>query len=400
MRQFAVLSGATESAAAVRALNVLRAEGRLSRVEIAERIGVSQPAVTHAVRTLVERGLAREEGRQLLDRGAPRRLVELVADSWYAVGVQFDLTATTIVLEDYAGNLVSSAHRSGVGETDPHTAAVGLAAKIRDLLDDASVPGERVLGIGLATYGPQDRERGMLVTPVPTPQWRGYPLTSTLGDMLDVPVLLEHDATAAAIGEMATGQVGTTFGVIYMATGIGGAVIVDGSPYRGRSSNAAEVDHITVVPGGRDCLCGGRGCLGAEASPLAVSVRSAERPLLVARLGLGQSLDAGVTDFEILARASRDGDLEAAEMLDHSAGLLGSASVTMLNLFDLDTLVLTGPAFRTAGPLYRERVERVVQTRAANRDLSMPRVLLGIDPVLASARGAASNVLRRVLPLP
>jgi len=383
----------------MRILDLLRAEKQISRVEIAARSGVTQATVTNVVKTLMDAGVVREGTREQLSRGAPRRMLELVPAAWYAIGVQIDSTTTTVVIADYAGIRVASASLRGPGSLSPAAAIAELVDHVDDLLLSASIPRERILGACLVTYGPQDREAGKLLTPQPTDEWYGFPLATSLSEALGLPVLLENDATAAAIGEQAIGLVPTsTFGLLFMSTGVGGAVVVDGVPYRGRSSNAVEIDHVVVNPGGAVCLCGTRGCVGAEAQPLAVSALAFERPGLAARLDLRGTDDEGLADFERLARAARGGDAEATELLAASADYLGLAVVTMFNLFDIDTLVLTGPAFRTAGPMYRTRIEELVRERAAGRDLSQPQILISADVEQAAPMGGALQVLRTIPP--
>ncbi|MCL1898938.1 MAG: ROK family transcriptional regulator [Promicromonosporaceae bacterium] len=390
---------ATLGATQLRILEILRSERRLSRVELAGHLGLTQAAVTNASRPLLDSGLVREGSRELLARGAPRRLLELVPTAWYALGVQFDLTSTTVLITDYTGTQVASAQFAGTGEAPPATFIAALADNIAYLLGRERIPTSRVLGVGLVTYSPQDRERGVLLTPHPTAEWHGFGLTQALAESLGLPVLLENDATAAAIGEHSVGLVDTpTFGLIYLATGIGGAVMVEGAAYRGRSSNAVEIDHIVVVPGGNRCECGSRGCVGAEAQPMEVASIASERPALAARLSLsGKHADA-LDDFERVARAAEDGDEEALQLLTSSADLLGMAAVTVCNLFDVDTLVLAGPALRHPGPLYRSRIEAAIQERAAGRALSLPRVLLSADVAGAAPLGGALHVLRSIAP--
>lgn len=390
-------TSANEGSTTVRTLDLLRAGGRLSRVEIAERLGVTQATVTNVMRTLVEGGLVREAERQMLDRGAPRRMVELVADAWYAVGIQLDRTTTTVVVTDWTGTLVAQAGLSGSGSDGPEQTIVRLVDHVEGLLNSAGVPRARVLGVGLVTHGPQDRDRGMLLTAQPTPAWERFPLTDRLREALDLPVWLENDATAAATGEQRVGDVSTeTFGLVYLATGVGGAVVVGTAPYRGRTSNAVEIGHVVLTPGGAECVCGERGCVQAEAAPTAVARAALQQPALAARLRLTGNPDEALADFERVARAARAGDAECTALLEYSAARLADAAVVLLNLFDLDTLVLAGPAFTTTGAFYRERIEDVLQRRALHRALSVPRVLVSANTGAAAALGGAIHVLRAV----
>jgi len=377
-----------------RMLDLLRTQGTLSRVELAERTGLTPATITNTMRRLIDAGLVHEIGRgHQRGRGQPRRLLELDPTAWYAVGVQLDRTTTTIVVLDFAGVRVADASLRGSGGQSPDTTIASLGEHVADLLRRNDIADERVLGAGLVTHGPQDRERGVLLTVQPDPAWLEFPLTATLERRLGIPVLLENDATAAAFGEQWAGAVPTdTFGLVYMGSGIGGGVIVDGESYRGRASNAVEIGHIAL--GQAPCFCGNRGCAQAEAGPRAVVEQALADADLAVRLGIRGEPDETLADFERLARAWRTGDRDAAALLEQSARWIGRAAVTLVNLFDLDTVVLAGPAFATAGPLYRLHVASELRRRALTRALSTPDVRLAANVETAAAIGGALHVLR------
>ncbi|MDA1361426.1 ROK family transcriptional regulator [Glycomyces luteolus] len=389
-------TGAGRATTAGRMLDLLRTQGTLSRVELAERTGLTPATITNTVRRLIDAGLVHEIGRgHQRGRGQPRRLLELDPAAWHAVGIQVDRTTTTIVVLDFAGTRVAGASLRGSGGERPETTIAALVEHVTDLLRHSGIAPERVLGAGLVTHGPQDRERGMLLTAQPDPAWLEFPLTRTLAERLGIPVLLENDATAAAFGEQWAGTVpADTFGLIYMASGIGGGVIVDGESYRGRTSNAVEIGHIALGGGRAPCLCGNNGCAQAEASPGTVVAQALADASLAARLGIRGGPEDTLADFERLARAWRTGDRAAAALLERSARWIGQAAVTLVNLFDLDTVVLAGPAFATAGPLYRRQVAAELEQRALTRALSRPGVHLAANVETAAAIGGALHVLR------
>lgn len=376
-------------------LDLVRASGTVSRVELAERCGLTPATITHAVRELLDAGLLHEAGRTPSRGGSPRRMLELTSDAHYAVGIQMDRSSSTVVVTDFTGTVRASTALVGAGRAEPQRMLAWIADHVLDLLASAEVPRERVLGVGFVTHGPQDRARGRLLTAQPTQAWFEFPLTDALEAEVGMPVLLENDATAAAIGEQWAGTLPTsTFGVVYMATGIGGAVVVDSQAYRGRSSNTAEIGHVTLDTAGPLCVCGNRGCVQVTAAPPAVVARALGDRRLAADLRLSGTPDDHLADFERLARGAAHGDPRARALLHDAADQLGQSAVTMANLFDLDTLVLAGPAFTTAGPLYRDRIHALVSTRSHTRTLSPPQVVLSENVGSAAAIGGALVVLR------
>jgi predicted NBD/HSP70 family sugar kinase len=267
------------------------------------------------------------------------------------------------------------------------------------LLHSAGVERGKVMGVGLVSYGPQDRQAGVLLTPQPSDDWFDYPVADQLAKELGLPVLLDNDAAAAAIGEYWLGTLGrdSTYGCIYMATGIGGGVVVAGEVYRGSSSNSVEIGHISVDVHGHPCTCGNVGCLELYAGPNAMVRQALEIPALGERLGLDPSGENFLTDFSTLACAAYAGDVQARELIERSARYLGHAAVTMSALFDLDTVVLAGPSFTVAGSIYQQIVQEEVSRRTFARSAHPVQVVPSASGSDAAAIGGAVLVLQSEL---
>ncbi len=229
-------------------LDVIRAARTISRVELAAATGLTGATISEVVRELMGDGLVVEAGRGAPTGGKPRTLVQLNPLARYSVGVQLERNTCVIVVVDLAGRQVARTSFQGVASMPPQRALPMVAAQVDALLTTAAVDREKLLGVGLVSYGPQDRGAGVLLTPQPTEEWLDYPVAERLAESLGLPVVLDNDAAAAAIGEYWMGAVDpqSTYGCIYMATGIGGGVVVAGEVYRGSSSNGVEIGHISI----------------------------------------------------------------------------------------------------------------------------------------------------------
>jgi glucokinase len=138
-------------------------------------------------------------------------------------------------------------------------------------------PAPVVCGVGCG--GPM-APGGETVSPLNIPAWRDFPLRARLGDLLGLPVHIDNDAKALALGE---GWVGAARGVddyvaMVVSTGVGGGIVLDGRLLDGAGGNAGHIGHVIVVPDGRTCGCGARGCLEAEASGLAIAAVTGGEP--------------------------------------------------------------------------------------------------------------------------
>ncbi|MDQ2588387.1 sugar kinase [Saccharothrix yanglingensis] len=380
-------------------LDVIRAARSISRVELATATGLTGATISEVVRELLGDGLVVEAGRGAPTGGKPRTMVQLNPPARYGVGVQLERNACVIVVVDLAGRPVARTSFHGVSSMPPEQALPLVASRVDALLTTAGVDREKVLGVGLVSYGPQDRGTGVLLTPQPTEEWYDYPVAPRLAESLGLPVLLDNDAAAAAIGEYWMGAVDphSTYGCFYMATGIGGGVVVAGEVYRGSSSNSAEIGHISIDVNGDECPCGNVGCLENYAGPSALVRQALAMPDLARRLALDPAADDFLTEFARIAAAANAGDPEARELVERSARYLGHAAVTVSVLFDLDAIVLAGQSFAVAGSIYQFVIQQELDRRLFARKAHPVRVVPAVNGSDAAAIGGAILVLQSEL---
>jgi len=380
-------------------LDLIRAARVISRVELAAATGLTAPTISEVVRELIADGLVLEAGRGASTGGKPPVLVQLNPAARYSVGVQLERNTCVIVVVDLAGQPLARTSFRGAASMPPDQALPLVAAQVNTLLAAAGVDREKVLGVGLVSYGPQARDAGVLLTPQPTEAWLGYPVAQRLAERLGLPVLLDNDATAAAVGEYWLGTVDPrgTYGCIYMATGIGGGVVVAGEVYRGSSSNSVEIGHISIDVNGDECTCGNVGCLENYAGPSAVVRQALATPGLAQQLALDPAAQDFLTEFARIAAAANAGDPDARGLIERSARYLGCAAVTMTSLFDLDMIVLAGPSFAVAGSIYQARIQDEVDRRTFARQAHPVRVVPSVSGSDAAAIGGAVLVFRSEL---
>lgn len=378
-----------------RLLDIMRTRGTVSRVELVGATGLTPATITNVIRELLDDELVHDVGPARTPRGQPRRLLRLRSHAHYAVGVQMDRCTSAVVLTDFGGRVMAQRTFQGSGNTSPDVMLKLLAGHIFEVLESEHIPADKVLGVSLVTHGPQDRIRGRLLAPRPSPSWYGYPLVGVLSGLTGLPVLLENDATAAAMGEQWLGDVDVdTFGVIYMGSGLGGGVVVDREVYRGSGSSTVEIGHISLDANGPPCECGNRGCVENLCGSAAIVSAALQDNVFRDRLGLSGEPGNTLADFELISTAAHRGNNQSLHLLENAAQGLGMAAVSLVNLFDLSTVVLAGPAFTIAGPLLRNGISEVVNKTAFNRELEPINVVLSSHGALAAAIGGALQVLR------
>lgn len=223
-------------------------------------------------------------------------------------------------------------------------------------LDDAPRPGlagldPALLGVGVALPGPLDHARGVLHRVTGFPEWGGFPLREALAKRLGVPVAVDKDTNAAALG-LAAGGEGGSFAYLHLGTGLGAGLVIGGSVHRGARTGAGEFGHQVIQLDGPPCTCGNRGCV--EALCLAAVAR---------------------------------GDLEEA------ARVLGAGAANLVGLLDIDVVLLGGRTVAAAPEAFTAGVGAVLEARSrrTGQDAVPVRVATGGDRAVAV--GAAQLVL-------
>ncbi|SEN94047.1 Sugar kinase of the NBD/HSP70 family, may contain an N-terminal HTH domain [Actinacidiphila rubida] len=378
-------------------LDAVRRRSPVSRVELAQATGLTNQTVSNVVRRLLEAELIRETGQAPSRGGKPRTLLSLCPDGAYAVGAHLDPDSTVAVLLDLSGRVLRRQRMDTATGSDPEQLVRLLGRTVNGIITRAGVPREKVLGLGVAVPGPIDSGRGVVLDPPNLPAWHQVPLVDILGGATQLPVVMDNDATAAAIGERWAGGADRagSFLFVYMGTGIGGGVMLADAVLRGDSGNAGEFGHVLVDPGGRLCHCGARGCLEAHAAPYAVLAAFAERHGRAAAESLGLSLDPGRTrtDWNRLCTAAARGDDRAVEALETAAGHIGRAALTAVNLLDVPRIVLGGEGLRGSEGYFRRAIDTAVNSWSMARRVRTVSVLPSLIGDAVGAVGAASLVL-------
>jgi len=290
----------------------------------------------------------------------------------HAIGV--DLGGTKILAGVVArdGSIVRRHERPTPQDSQEHVLAE-LEAAVAELLDDS------VAAVGFGVPSPIDQARGVVVRCVNVPLEEA-PLRDHMRERFDVPVGLDNDANAAAIGEWraGAGQGEDDLLVLTLGTGVGGGVVSGGKPFRGRNGAGAELGHVVIVHGGRPCqgACSGHGHLEAYASGSAATA--------AARETFGPSADA-----HRLVRLANEGDAKAKELLDEVGGYLGSGIGSFVNVFGPQLVVLGGGFGVAAYDYLHEPAEEVARREALEPMRSSVRLAKAELGTAAGLIGAA-----------
>ena len=380
---------------------IRRAPAGLSRVELAQIVGLSPQTISNISRRLLDQDLIVEAGKEGTGPGKPRTMLRLNSAGRYAVGVHLDPAVTTFVVLDLVGAVVRNSRIKPPSGAEPDAVIGIIAAEIKRLIAESGVDPARIAGLGVASPGPIDLEEGTVVDPPLLLGWHRVPLRDALAAATGLSTLVDKDVTSAAVAETwAGGPSGAgSFIFMYMGTGIGCGIVLNDEVLRGTSGNAGEIGHIVVDPDGAPCGCGLRGCVKSSCIPQVLVAQAEAAGILGGSMHPAEGTDGPVIQerFARLCAKADAGDEHASEIIERSAVLLARAVSTVTNVLDVDRVVFGGPFWSCLAAKYLERIPDLVRENSATRKIHAIEVVgtgVGED---VGAIGAACLVLEHTL---
>lgn len=313
-------------------------------------------------------------------------------------GIDIGGTKIAIALETLGRVKVAARRLPTEVELGPERILENVSRTIDEMLSEANA---KLKAVGIGCPGPIDIERGLALSPTNLPEWIDFPLVETIKNRFHVPVVLDNDANAAALGEYFDGA-GRGFGnllYVTISTGIGGAIVIDGKIHHGVGASAGEVGHTIVKPDGRLCLCGTRGCLETIASGLSIARRMKE--VLSARNGKTSENSADLT-AETVVEMVENGDAAAGEIWDETIKYLAVGIGNAITLIAPEAVVIGG-GVSAAGELLFKPLRREIEKNVSMLPIEKVEILKaslgsesGVRGALMLAHGALKPIQENV----
>ncbi len=274
---------------------------------------------------------------------------------------------------------------------DPLAAVDAVVHAARTLARDAA---GRIVAVGVVAPGPLDARTGV-VDHSPNLGWRDVPLVALLRERLEVPVVLDDDATAAALGEarFGAGRGADPFAYLTISSGVGAGVVTGGRSLRGAHGLAGEVGHLVVDPAGPRCGCGRRGDVEAYAGGASLG-RRARATWPASRLADGTSAPR---DAAGVFRMARGGDPSALGLVEDAVAAVAHALAALSAVID-PAVIAMGGSLALGQPGLRRRAStlaRQLVMAETGRGLTVVPAMLGEASCLAGAAALGFDLIGR-----
>jgi predicted NBD/HSP70 family sugar kinase len=322
-------------------LNLLRWHTQMSRMELARKARLTEPAISRITRELVDAGLIEEKEESTDGRpGRPTMSLSLKGDGLYVLGMDIGANSQSLCLADLSGNIIAREDLNLLSFDSTETALSYGAEKARHMVEASGIERRRLAGIGVGIAGAVDSSNRVLLK-APTLGWDNLPVADIVETALSIPTWVEGRPRAILQAEQTTGIARQKNNVllVHLGLGIGIALMIDRHLLRGAKNAAGQIAHLKVESAGIQCVCGEYGCLDTVASGYAV----------LAQLGMAmtpaQSRTARVGNTWLLKHAVEMAHAKdtAANAIFRSAGeSLGRALNRFASVFDPELIVLAG----------------------------------------------------------
>ena len=339
-----------------RVINALREHGAISRAEISRKTHLSRSTVSSVVRDLTATSIVVEVGpRDGADDkprgGRPGVPVALSESAGYALGIDVGHRMLRVAVCDLGHRIVAEHAEplAGLGPQDTLDFAARLA---RTCLEQAHVSDDRVVGVAMSLPAPIDAQTGTIGAPYLMPGWADVAVGAEISRRLGMAVRVDNDANMCTLAEAFWGAGRGCDDLVYVkaGAGIGCGLMIAGRLHRGASGTAGEIGHTTVIPDGRLCKCGNRGCLETVASAEAITgpLGRPGQP----EIGLPQAIEMAV-----------NGDRGARRVVEDAAAAIGVALANLCNILNPSRIVIGGELTQ-AGQLLFDPLRSAVRRSA------------------------------------
>ncbi len=300
--------------------------GALSRAEISRRVGLAKSSVTVLTNEMIKEGLIFEAGVSKKETGAGRTaiLLKINKNFGFSIGINLHRKSINVAAVDMLCNSIFSFKTDPASYKSDKEAINDIKKEILTNIKTHGLDINNCVGIGIASPGPLNYEKGVILNPPKFSLFNNYPIVKELKKQFNLPVFLENNSVSLALYEHYQSELfGNTLFVV-ISEGVGSTLLINGEVYRGAHGLSGEIGHISINSKGEKCPCGNSGCLELYVTASALIKRFKFKDLY-----------ALIDKWEV-------GDKKALKVLDFLTETLGTALTTATNLYDLDNIVLFG----------------------------------------------------------
>jgi len=370
-------------------LNTIYKKRPISRAEIAKVTGLNKSTVSALVDELLTEELVLEMGTGESQGGRKPVNLSINKEVGNIIGIDLGVNYILSIMTNFAGEIIWE-KRIDLQHThnSPGQRIADLQNLIQETIENAFQTVRGIIGIGIGVPGIVNYEQGLILS-APNLGWENIELRSIIEQKFGVPVFIDNEANAGAIGEkwFGAGKRADEFLYISAGTGIGAGIIINNELYRGSRGLAGEIGHMTVSLDGIPCSCGNTGCLEEYSSEKAL-FRYMKEHICVEELTIFNIIDNAIA-----------GDDASRRAFEYVGKYLGIGVANLINAFN-PQLVIIGNSLPLAGDILMDELRKEAEKRCFASKYFSVKILPSQLNMHACAMGAAALVISRLYASP
>ncbi len=339
-------------------LNIIKQDEPISRAQIAKKSSLTRATISEIVNELLAEDLVYEDGIDDGPLGRKGVLLRYNAAYRYVVGLDLGGTKISMGIIDFSGELLYQKTIPTFRVPDNQSFIQLLVKEISAFIAENQLDSKKLNAIGIASPGIIDYKNGIVVEGSPNlPGWEQLPLSKLMEEAFGVPVIIENDVRAALIGEVWKGKCQNVQSAVLLAlgTGIGSALLMDGTIIRGSKNGAGEIGYMLFNREQLHHDWENKGCFETLASGSGLAKQYAMQS--------GANPDQ-ISTKEIFA-AAREGDALATNIVQQMIEYVSIAIINLITVINPEKVILTG-GLSYSSDLFLEKVNHYVQKHTLN----------------------------------
>ncbi len=328
---------------------------RTSKIEMLQAFHLPQTTLTRIIYELQDKGYIYNDGKGVPSGGRPPTYYAIVPNAAYVIGIDISRTHVTAILTNILfEELEKIQFKFHVTDT-PEKVIPKLVSYLKKVLNKHKIKDEALLGIGIGSVGPLDREKGIILNPDSLArEWHNAPIVQMLNEEFPVPITLNNGATTAAYAEYYLNSL-LDESILYCINGYGvrTGFLERGMPGNNKAGDSSAAGHIVIDINGRDCICGKKGCLAAYTTYQALLEE------IVEKKAVSFSKDQ-VNAIDFIKESLENNDPTVKELVLRSAYYYGIGISNMINILHPTKVFLHGKLIYQY-PAYYQEVKKTIE---------------------------------------
>lgn len=347
-------------------LNIIQKKGSITKKDLQITTELKLTTLNRAMKTLEDKSLIVEVGTSESTGGRKSVEYSVTGRGVYVIGIDISRTYVRLILSNFKMDILKNEEFSLDSSFSPEKTVEKIAYLIEKILAELSINKNEILGIGVGTVGPIDRENGIILTPKGffNENWSNVHLKEMIENKVSIPCFIDNGANTAVLAEYFLGKGKGLKSLVYIHCGVGirSAVITDGIIIRTINDSEDAFEHMIIDAGGERCVCGNRGCIEAYSSMEAISKK------LKSIIKENINKEAVEEDYKgILELAAHNN--EATEIINKGAEFLGIGLANLVRILNPQLVILSGPLIMNYNYYYESAIKVFYKNNCLNNQV-------------------------------